>query len=381
LAVAVLCGWVAGAGGLGTGTAHGADREPPQLPSGGTECVGASPVHYDGRPWPVAQLAPYQAWPLSRGAGITVAVVDSGVGTPPSLAGAVGDGRDVVSGGTPNGDCLGRGTALAGLVAGRPQIGTGVVGMAPDARVLPVRITDQNAHVPPDALSDGIQAATSLGADVILVGTGTPVDSAALRAAVASATAHDVLIVAPVNTGKANSTSEPVVWYPAAYPQVLAVAGADRTGAPIGQIAAGVGVDLYAPGLGIAPIAGTGHYQVAGSAVAAAYVAGAAALVRASHPRLSQAQVADRLTLTAVRTVPPDGSGRVDPYAAVADLAPEQVRRTADARSDAITLPGTPRPDPAVSRALWVSAAAVVIALVGLAGAAVVRKRRGHLAG
>jgi hypothetical protein len=242
-------------------------------------------VHYDGRPAAVAQLAPYLVWPLSRGAGVTVAVLDSGVGTPPSLAGAVGDGRDVVSGGPAEGDCLGRGTALAGLVAGRPQPGTGVVGMAPDARVLPIRITDQNARVPPEALAEGIRAATSLGAQVILLGTGTPVDSAGLRAAVAAATAHDVLIIAPVNTRPDNSTGEPVVWYPAAYPQVLAVAGAERV-------------------------------------------------------------------------------------AASTDPVP-----------DPITLPATPHPDPVILRALWVSATAVVTALLGLAAAAVLRKRHRRLAG
>src|SRR5262249_58700323 len=176
-----------------------------------------------GVPWPVARMAPQLAWPLSRGAGVTVAVVDSGVSRDaPALAGAVQPGLDVAARGAANSDCLGRGTALAGIVAARPTTGTGVVGMAPAASVLPIRITDRNGQVQPGALAAGIRAATSLGAGVILVGNGGP-DTTALQAAVSEAAARDIVVVAAVNDKPGTAGEPPAAWYPAAYQEGIAV--------------------------------------------------------------------------------------------------------------------------------------------------------------
>src|SRR5687767_5955619 len=92
-------------------------------------------------PWPQRRLAPERAWPLTRGAGVTVAVLDSGVdATRPALAGRVARGFDAEVGtGVADNDCLGTGTQVAGVIAARPSDTTGFAGVAPDVTVVPVR--------------------------------------------------------------------------------------------------------------------------------------------------------------------------------------------------------------------------------------------------
>lgn len=361
--------------------------DPPPLPSGQNGCVAASPAQYRGIPWAVARMAPYLAWPLTRGVGVTVAVLGTGVAADaPGLRGAVKPGRDVAANPAAapasNTDCLGSGTALAGVVAGREMSGTGVVGMAPGASVLPIRITDENGRVPAHALPQGIRVATQLGADVILVGTGTTVDSADLRAAVLDAASRDIVLVAPINDQSSQTPGVPSTFYPAAYKDVTAVGGFDTEGRTHASPPPAAGLDLLAPAAGaVVPGPAGGHYQVGGLAVAAAYVAGTAALVRSYHPTLGQAQVRRRLELTAERPAATTraagaAAGTIDPYAAVADIDPERGARHVAAPHEPVVLPAPPPPDPAVLRAALAATALAVATLAVLATGAVVRARR-----
>jgi hypothetical protein len=363
--------------------------DPPALPTGTDSCVGASPVSATRPSWPVARLAPQSVWPLSRGAGVVVAVVDTGVSAaPPALAGAVLPGTDIVRGGPADTDCRGRGTALAGLVAGRPVSGTTMVGLAPAATILPVRITDEKGQIPASGLARGIRAATAGGAKVILVGTGLPTPDPELRAAVDDAVAHDIVVVAPVaGRGGGDVGAEQVVWYPAAFEPVLAVGGVSPQGLPTEPSPARAGVDLVAPSSG-AVTAGPagGHYSVGGPAVAAAFVAATAALVRAYVPTLSQAQVCRRLRLTAER--PPAGAraavalgaGEVDPYAAVTAIAPQEATVPVSGDGPArVTLPGTPPAGRAGTVAALAAAGTVAAAAIAFATVTTVihgRRRR-----
>jgi hypothetical protein len=141
-------------------------------------------------------MAPESVWPVTRGDGVVVAILDSGVsGAAPALSGAVLPGIDVVGGGAADQDCRGTGTALAGVIAAHPATGSGVVGLAPAARILPVRVIDGEGRVPPDAIAKGIKAVAAV-ADVVLVGTGTTVSTPELVQAVAEAVANDALVVA-----------------------------------------------------------------------------------------------------------------------------------------------------------------------------------------
>lgn len=362
-----------------------AAEDPPTLPTVTNGCVGPSPVPFAGVPWPVARLAPQSVWPLTRGAGVTVAVVDTGVSAAASgLAGAVLPGRDVVAGGRADRDCRGRGTALAGIVAGRPVTGTGVVGLAPAVTVLPVRIVDGQGRMRPEYLADGIRAATALGAKVILVGTGVDTPAAELRAAVEEATARDIVLVAATSDQRgADQPGQPVVWYPAGFEQVVAVGGIDHDGKPTEPTVEESGVDLVGPGaeaVGVGP-SGPGHYRVGGPAVAAAYVAGAAALVRAYRPALTSGQIRERLELTAEhapgqRRTPAVGAGVVDPYAAVSVVDPGQATRPVEPRPAPAVLPVAAPPDRAVARAGLVGAAVGAGTLLALAAAITIRAGR-----
>jgi membrane-anchored mycosin MYCP len=373
--------------GLPAASAHAEDGMPPDLPAAGNRCVGASPVRFAGVPWPVARMAPQLSWPLSRGAGVTVAVVDSGVsGSAPALAGAVQPGVNVVSRGAGNSDCQGRGTALAEIVAARPTTGTGVVGMAPAASVLPIRITDANGQVPPTALASAISAATSMGPSVILVGTGGP-DSAALQAAVSAAVARDIVVVAAVNDRAATmSGQQPDVWYPAAYQDVIAVAGVNVDGTPSQDSPPGANVDLLAPDVNAVtggPV-GDGHYTVGGSAVAAAYVAGAVALLRSYRPALNYTQVRERLELTAehpsgaARTATA-GAGTIDPYAALSAVDPAQAAQLSSPPPQRVVLPAPPAPDSVIARARLLGGVIVVFTIAVLGAIATIGTRRRRL--
>ena len=364
------------------------DRAVPPLPSVIKSCVGASPVTVADPPWAVRRMAPQSVWPLTRGGGVLVAVVDTGVSKAArGLIAAVGPGVDVISGRAADDDCRGRGTALAAIVAARPVTGSGLVGMAPAARVLPVRITKPNGEIPPGALAAGIRAATMAGAEVILVGAAMPSPDAGSLAAVDSAVAADILVVAPAGDERTTSGDaiDRTTAYPAAYHKVLAVAGVGPDGVPAEPPAPpGSNVDLAGPGadaISVAPV-GAGHYSVGGSAVAAAYVAGAAALVRAYHPDLTAQEVWQRLELTAepspggVRTTTV-GAGTVDAYAAVTAIGPGDAAAREPAAPALVSLP-VPPPRPATARVAALAAAGVAAggALVLAVLATIERGRR-----
>lgn len=382
----------------GAGSPAWAADGPPPLPAASDTCVGESPTVWPTPTWAQQRMAPRLLWPLSRGAGATVAVLDTGVSAAvPALAGGVLPGTDVVAHRRADSDCRGRGTALAGLIAGRPATGAGLVGIAPAATVLPVRVIDGQGTVRAGALADGIRAAVARHADVVLVGGAVDTDDAGLRSAVADAEAAGVLLVAPAPDKVVDGTR-----YPAAYDTVIAVAGERSDGTAMvagtgtngtgtngggtngggktggGKTGAGEngGADLIAPAEGAvscAPVGG-GHYTVGGSGVAAAYVAGAATLLRAYRPGLSPRQVRERLQETA-RTLPGQ-PGAVDPYAALTRLSGTAARNLPPGRPPLAALPAAP----AGNRAATVAAAvvAVTLAAAALAGAIAATLRYGR---
>src|SRR4051794_13069017 len=94
------------------------------------QCTTPSQQLYHGVPWTQHRMDPQRVWPLTKGQGVTVAVIDTGVDAMvPQLAGHVLPGVDVVNGvGTANNDCYGHGTFVAGIIASQPAAGTGVTG-------------------------------------------------------------------------------------------------------------------------------------------------------------------------------------------------------------------------------------------------------------
>jgi hypothetical protein len=224
--VAVVC----------TAVALGSAGGPAAGPAGAAEC-NFTP---DGRtdvPWAQQRLQPERAWPITRGEGVVVAVIDSGVDARNRhLRGRVFNGGDVLGppGGPATRDCSGHGTLVAGVVVGQPTAGSPFAGVAPGALVLSVRQNEVRPGVGQRGDTNGLARAIKLAVDrrakVINVSATSPVDTPALREAVRYATLRNVLIVAAAGNDdpQRGAAASPPVFYPAAYPDVIAVAATDR---------------------------------------------------------------------------------------------------------------------------------------------------------
>ncbi len=277
-------------------------------------------------PVPAAQrmMGQDRVWPLSTGNGQRVAVIGTGVADNPLLAGQIVERTSLVPPATADDDCLGIGTAVAGIVAARRSDTVGFHGMAPGARILSARVVgDERAEsAPPDTVAAAIDWAVDNQASVVAVATISYQDSEALRQAVRRAQGGGAVVVAA--TGDLSQDTMDATPYPAAYDGVLGVGAVDQNGT-VTQFSRQRHVDLVAPGadvLSTYPRSGLG--PASGTAFATAYVAGAVALVRAYRPRLSGSDIAARLLATA--SPAPEGTGStaygdgiVNPYQAAVD--------------------------------------------------------------
>ncbi|MGW5580534.1 type VII secretion-associated serine protease mycosin [Micromonospora chokoriensis] len=364
---------------IGTGPVWAAPVAPP-LRTG--QCLPAPTSSNRDIPWPQRHLTPERAWTLTEGAGVVVAVLDSGVdGRSPQLSRRVLPGVDLTrtGGGRADSDCLGHGTFVAGIIAAAPATGTGFVGVAPKVQILPIRITDRPDGAP-EAIATGIRTAVDRGADVINVSAGTTVRSTAMEAAVRYAEQRNVVVVAAVGN-RAEGTG--VRTYPAALPGVLAVGAMNTSGRRSDAAAQSAPVALVAPGEDVVSIGprGPGHWQGSGTSYATPFVAGTVALVRAYRPGLSAAQIRHRLQATADLPAAelPDalfGWGVVNPMAAVATVLPEEGRAgTVTGAARRAAAPDLVRPHEVgpflaagVGLVLLAAAGGAVLAVLGPAG-------------
>jgi subtilisin family serine protease len=149
----------------------------------GQQCTPPSPEVAREVPWPQKRLAPERVWPLTRGQGVTVAVIDTGVdGKAAPLKGRVLPGVDVVNnGGTADDDCFGHGTFVAGIIGAEQLPGTGLSGIAPKVRILPIRQANNSNDGTAAGMAKGIVAAVDGGADVINISASSFFPSKASR--------------------------------------------------------------------------------------------------------------------------------------------------------------------------------------------------------
>jgi len=255
--------------------------------------------------WQLQELNATDAWQLADGADVVVAVVDSGVDAAhPDLAGQVLPGVDLVAtdGGDGRTDPVGHGTAVAAFIAGRSDDTDGVMGLAPHAKILPVRVLDaKNRYDDPVIVAEGVQWAVDHGAKVINLSLGGSYNSA-LADALDYAFARDVVVVACAGNVMPGGTTE--VWYPAYEPGVVAVAGTGRdlrVGDPLwGGSLTGAATVLMAPATDmLAAYPGNRYRRVEGTSFATPIVSATAALIRSKYPTMSAANVVERLTASA----------------------------------------------------------------------------------
>jgi type VII secretion-associated serine protease mycosin len=277
--------------------------------------------------WVTAQqsyLAPIRvdrAWDVSKGSGVTVAVIDTGVDlNHPDLAGRLVAGRDIANNDATPQDDVGHGTMVAGIIAADRNNHRGVAGVAPLANIMPIKVLGGDGSGDDTDIAAGIDWARTHGADVINLSLGGPSTDVVLQQAVADAIAAGIVVVAAAGNDGAET-----VGYPASYPGVIAVSASTHTGALAAFSSYGARVDLAAPGLDITSTAlgSSEAYDVeSGTSFSSPIVAGIAALVRAHNPGFTAAQTRSRLLDTARDAGPPGvdrafGHGMVDALAAV----------------------------------------------------------------
>ena len=268
--------------------------------------VPAGPAHADSfrdDQWYLRTLKVTQAHAISEGAGVTVAVVDSGVYPHPDIQHNLLRGINEITGASDGRvDSVGHGTNMAAIIAAHGRNSRdGVLGIAPSAKILPVKISNDANNVPSQIMATGIVWASQHGAKVINVSAVTG-PAFELDDAVSSAIKADTVIVA----GVGNTSKSLLIGYPAAIDGVLAVGAVDRNNKPAGFSIKDPKVQICAPGVSITTAQPKDKYSdVDGTSPATAIVSGAAALVRAKFPRLSAPEVIHRLTATADDIGPP----------------------------------------------------------------------------
>ncbi|MFK4103443.1 type VII secretion-associated serine protease mycosin [Streptomyces sp. NPDC019531] len=297
-----------------------------------TSCSFPSDI-IKGTPWSLQRVVLDQLWQNTKGKGVKVAVIDTGVDTVNAqLKTAVVNGKDYLhSGGNGKIDKVGHGTKVAGIIAARKLDGTGFIGLAPEATIIPIRQNDDQGSGNVGTMMQAIRWAAAQGAQVINISQDTaskmdPSVDAAFRSAIEFAQSKDALIVAAAGNDGADGKVKET--YPAAYPGVLAVAASDRNNARAPFSQSGPFVGVAAPGIDMVstvPVGGNCVDQ--GTSFAAPYVSGVAALIRAKHPEWGYKQVITQIEQTADRTKSDRddfvGWGVIDPSAAVNDDSTE----------------------------------------------------------
>jgi subtilisin len=283
-------------------------KRAPAAPSAGTPKSSQGNV-----PWGVQRVNAPAAWPSGEGAGVKVAVVDTGIDcTHPDLQCDFSAGTDIVDPGSDPMDDNEHGTHVAGTIAGRGNVG-GVLGVAPKATLMPVKVLDKDGAGSLSDIVRGIAWAADHGANVINMSLGGPSGSAALERAVKHALSKGVVVVAAAG----NSGPDPdTVGFPAGAPGVIAVAASDSSDGVASFSSRGSAVAFIAPGVQIlSTVPGGGYARLSGTSMASPHVAGLAALAverGASGPdgvRAAFAAAATRLPgLQAVE----EGRGMID---------------------------------------------------------------------
>ncbi|KXG78355.1 Subtilisin NAT [Fervidicola ferrireducens] len=277
-------------------------------------------------PWGVKKISAQQVWKTTKGEGVRVGIVDTGVDlSHPDLKDNIKEAYGVL-------DCKnviddnGHGTHVAGTIAALDN-DIGVVGVAPKVEIYSVKAFDKNGKSTVSGIVEALNWCLEKEVQVVNMSFGIKNNSITLRRAVKALHKSGVVLVAAAgNAGEENS-----VLYPAKYPEVIAVAACNRDDRPASFSSIGPEVDITAPGVDILSTYKDGQYKLmSGTSMAAPHVSGAAALLLSIH-KITCEQVKEILKDTAKDLGFPEekqGAGLVDVEKAIMSI--NKVRREKD---------------------------------------------------
>jgi type VII secretion-associated serine protease mycosin len=289
--------------------------------TGGTGVAPAQTIGQQVRTDDLAALRQIEvpaAWSQSRGSGVTVAVLDTGVRpAAPDLAGQVTVGPDYTAGANPPGYVPPHlhGTYIGSIIAGHgsgPGGAQGMLGVAPQAKILSVQVLlddqepgflvyNENAQYD-DAIANGIRYAVQHGAGVINMSLGSTDATRSVRQALAYAIGHNVVVVAAAGNSATNKPGFTPYSYPASFPGVISVAAVRARGTRASFSDRNSSVVISAPGVSVVGDGPGSSYLIgSGTSPASAFVAGVAALIRSKYPNLAPVQVMQSIVGSARR--------------------------------------------------------------------------------
>jgi len=267
--------------------------------------------------WGPSKVYADQTWnTLTTGGPIVIAMLDSGISpTHPDLKDRLRPGYDFIGNDANPADDNGHGTFTAGIAAATGNNGIGVAGMNWGARLMPVKILDQDGRGPVSAFAQGIRYAVDNGAQIVNVSAGIPIPSQAMEAAVTYAIGKGVIVVA-ASGNQADGVSN----YPAAYPNVIAVSASTIDDKIADFSSYGSYVWVAAPGQDIVSTYykdGDTYAQLSGTSASTPYVSGTISLMLSQRGTLTPKMVREILRATAVDIDsagfdPRSGYGRLD---------------------------------------------------------------------
>ncbi|AIQ37292.1 serine protease [Paenibacillus sp. FSL R5-0345] len=278
--------------------------------------------------WNLPAIETELGWNLSKGSKeVVVAVVDTGVQiNHPDLKGKLLTGYNAITNGSTPEDDVGHGTHVSGIIGALVNNGEGVAGISWYNKILPVKALDNSGAGTTYSVAEGIIWAADNGAKVINLSLGNYADSQFLHDAIKYAYDRDIVLVSAAGN---DNTERP--GYPAAYPEVIAVAATNASGEKASFSNYGDYIDVAAPGESIASTYPDSQYAaLSGTSMASPHVAALAGLVRSLNPNLTNTEVMDLMTKNAVDLGTPGhdkyfGWGQVDIYKTLQAASGNQV--------------------------------------------------------
>ena len=293
---------------------------------------------YNGSEWHVPKIRASDAWNTTMGSGVTIAILDSGVlATHPDLAANLVPGWNFYDNDSNTADVYGHGTAVAGAAAAIANNGTGVVGVAGAAKIMPIRVTDISGYGYYSTVAQGITYAADHGARVANASFASLYSSSSVQSAAQYMKSKGGLVTVAAGNSGTNDGSPAIT-------SMIPVSATDGNDVIASWSSFGNYVAVSAPGVGIWTTNSSGSYGAwSGTSFSSPITAGVLALMMAAKPTLSAGQVESLLYATAVDLGtsgrdPYYGYGRIDAAAAVA-AATAAVAADTQAPSVAISAP------------------------------------------